>query len=152
MNKLIVALSFVSLLCCNSINCSDPYQSNTIYWMSAGFSQDDQKLLRESLEEWNKHLSKRIFVETTINPDWILLRSRSRRIVGSGAIIAITNMSDHTIIFYDDWAWRTDIGKNNVTRHEVGHVLGLDHVKNAKCLMFEFELMIDELAYKDWCI
>jgi hypothetical protein len=122
----------------------------TISWSPSNLTSKELTVARAAFDEWNKHLGKTLFVETTPDnhPTWVIGRIHGDRVIRWHLLSAETNPNTKVINIYNAWAQRSEIGQLNIIKHEIGYILGYPHDDRPNCLMSDIE---NNENTKEWC-
>lgn len=110
------------------------------YAFGCDVSEADRPPVREAFNYWNTALGEQAFVE---NGDCHAVVGVSIGVELKDAFfknhIAESfrpDLPNSVIIFYLEWHNKSDAWRIDVARHEVGHILGLEHGEFKNCLMY----------------
>lgn len=103
-------------------------------------TEDDRSVVRGSFDYWNTALSQKAFSENgDCNADTVVkVRTDPKPKPDKINTIADTNpiLPRPIINLYGIWYGKSDAWRDGVVRHEIGHILGLDHGEYRNCLMY----------------
>src|SRR5580698_918681 len=106
----------------------NPPNFEPVHWLAIGANDSDLKIIRDSLQAWNLHFKKNIFIEVTANQDWTILEEPFDININGTYVVGYTDVFNKNMYLFNIWHTNTDIGEINVVAHEAGHILGYHHV------------------------
>lgn len=130
-----------------------------IEWtFGCNFPEEYRQLVRDSFDYWELVVDEPLFVERDDCVNYVELDYEHNNIVvlyedvrkkskkNEGHVVLGTaskkydtrKVKNFTITYWKDWDKKTEGKKVSTARHEVGHVLGLNHIDSEECIMYEF--------------
>lgn len=85
---------------------------------------------------WNSILGRKLFQETSRTPDVVVKLNPVHSILDDGRYTIIGDADNTFVEFFPLWTTSSEVARESFSRHEVGHVLGLEHTpEGAGCIM-----------------
>lgn len=150
MKRLLLAV--LAVMCCvteETLKMDVKWAELPIYWSRSSTMDPVQILLvEEGFDYWNKALGKEVFVEVLpddyLNPHFpaqVTIYPAGENFpspIDSKFYTRVATTSDdrHTVVLWSEFDELNLNEQRTAIRHEAGHVLGMSHSTDDKCLMY----------------